>query len=156
MSMFRRSVSEADNSSNADVQHLPTSPVQSPPPTEERPDSEASTEEKTFEDRLKEVTDGVTAASDYRRRLAREDPAVSNLIQDLEEYVEQLSTIRSKFEEDAARIGTLCERFEYETAEVDSLRAQIKEQVARIRTTVNSGETKPENDKLDEPQLSDQ
>jgi len=133
---------------------LPTSSAQPPQPSEP-PDSRASIEE-TFEDRLKEVVDSVAAASDYRRRLAREDEAVSNLIRDLEDYVEQLSTMRGKLEEDADRISKLYERFEYETSEVDSLRAQIKEQVSRIRGIVNSGQTEPENAKPDELQPNDQ
>lgn len=150
MSMFRRSVSKADKKTNADVQPLPTSPAQSPQPSES-PDSRVSTEE-TFEDRLKDAGDGVTAASDYRRRLAREDEAVSKLIQDLDEYVEQISTMRSKLEEDAGRISKLCERFEYETAEVDSLRAQIEEKILHIRKMVESRETKLESYRPDEPQ----
>jgi HEAT repeat protein len=154
MSMFRRSASKTDKNTNADVQPLPTSPAQSPQPSES-PDSRASTEE-TFEDRLKDAGDGVTAASDYRRRLAHEDEAVSKLIQDLDEYVEQISTMRSKLEEDADRISKLCERFEYETAEVDSLRAQIEEKILRIRNMVESRETKPEGDRPDGPQFGEQ
>jgi uncharacterized coiled-coil DUF342 family protein len=105
-----------------------------------------------LEGRLKNAGDGVMAASDYRRRLASEDEAISKLIQDLDEYVEQISTMRGKLEEDAGRISKLCERFEYETAEVDSLRAQIEEKIVRIRDVAELRETKSENSRPDEPQ----
>jgi HEAT repeat protein len=154
MSMFRRSVSKGDKNTNTDVRPLPTSSAQSPQPSES-PESGALTEE-TLEGRLKNAGDGVIAASDYRRRLAREDEAIGKLIQDLDEYVEQISTMRSKLEEDAARISKLCERFEYETAEVDSLRAQIEEKIIRIRDVAESRETKPEIYRPDEPQLGSQ
>jgi hypothetical protein len=154
MSMFRRSVSKRDQNTNTDVQPWPTSPTQSPQPSEP-PDSGALTEE-TLEGRLKNAGDSVMAASDYRRRLASEDEAISKLIQDLDEYVEQISTMRGKLEEDAGRISKLCERFEYETAEVDSLRAQIEEKIVRIRDVAESRETKPEISRPDEPQLGGQ
>ena len=150
MSMFRRSVLKGDKNANADVQPLPTPLAQSPRPSES-PDSRALTEE-TLEGRLKNAGDGVIAASDYRRRLAREDEAVGKLIQDLHEYVDQISTMRGKLEEDAARISKLCERFEYETAEVDSLRAQPEEKIVHIRDVAESREIKPESCKPGEPQ----
>jgi hypothetical protein len=154
MSMFRRSVSKAGKNTNSNVQPLPTYSALPSQPSQS-PDPRAPTEE-TFEDRLKEVGDGPTAAREYRRKLAREDEAINSLVQDLDEYVVQLSKVRSKLEGDASRNSKPGERFEYETFEVDALRSQRGEQVFRICNVVASRGTKPERCKPDEPQAGAQ
>ena len=154
MSMFRRSVSKAGKNTNSNVQPLPTYSALPSQPSQS-PDPRAPTEE-TFEDRLKEVGDGPTAARDCRRKLACEEEAINSLIQDLDEYVEQLSTVRSKLEGDASRNSKPGERFEYETFEVDALRSQKEERVFRICNVVASRGTKPESCKPDEPQAGAQ
>jgi hypothetical protein len=150
MSMFRRSVSKAGKNTNSNVQPLPTYSALPPQPSQS-PDPRAPTEE-TFEDRLKVGGDGPTAARDCRRKLAFEDEAINSLVQDLDEYVVQLSTVRSKLEGDASRNSKPGERFEYETFEVDALRSMRGERVSCIYNVVASRGTKPESCKPEEPQ----
>ena len=117
--------SETSEGSGASEPRLPKGPA--------RPFRRLSARLAESEERSETRLGGVAPRlGDRLAKLEGEDEDVSDFVQDLDEYVERVGSLRNMLAEDARRIGELREKLEQDTSEIDALRSQIEEEILRI------------------------